>query len=151
MALLAKGTWVLVMDEERAILLENGGTVDAPNLHEVERMAAEPLAPYSDRPGRAYDVGKNQRSAMEQPDLDRLGGERLAAQVVAHLRKVAGDRPLVIAAPPQVLGAVRDELDRQGALSGPAKLNLLCTLDKTLTGHPPAKLPPILQAALDGV
>lgn len=151
MALLAKGTWVLVMDEERAILLENGGTVDAPHLHEVERMAAEPLAPYSDRPGRAFDAAKQQRSAMEQPDLDRLAGERLAAQVVAHLREVAGDRPLVIAAPPQMLGAVREELDRQGALSGPVRLNLLCTLDKTLTGHPPARLPPILQTALDRV
>lgn len=151
MALLAKGTWVLVMDEERAILMENGGTVDDPHLHEVERMEAEPVAPYSDRPGRSHDVGKNQRSALEQPDIDRLAGERLAAQVVAHLRKIAGDRPLMIAAPPQLLGAVREELNRQGALSGPAKLNLLCTLDKTLTGHPPTKLPPILQAALDRV
>lgn len=39
----------------------------------------------------------------------------------------------------------------RGALAGPARLNLLCTLDKTLTGHPPAKLPPILQTALDRV
>lgn len=151
MALLAKGTWVVVMDEERAIILENGGTVEDPRLHEAERIEGVPLAPYSDRPGRAYDAAKQQRSAMEQPDLDRLGGERLAAQVVDHLKRVAGDRPLVIAAPPQVLGAVRDALERQGALSGPAKLNLLCTLDKTLTGMPVAKLPPILQTALDGV
>lgn len=151
MALLAKGTWAVVMDEERAIILENGGTVDAPRLHEVERMAGEPLAPYSDRPGRAHDAAKDQRSAMEQPDLDRLAGERLAARVVDHLRKVAGDRPLVLSAPPQVLGALRDELERQGALHGPARLNLLCTMDKTLTGMPVAKLPPILQAALDGV
>lgn len=151
MALLAKGTWAVVMDEERAIILENGGTVEDPRLHEVERIEGTPLAPYSDRPGRAYDAGKQQLSAMEQPDLDRLAGERLAAQVVEHLRNVAGSRAMVIAAPPPVLGAVRDELHRQGALSGPAKLNLLCTLDKTLTGMPMTKLPPILQKALDGV
>lgn len=151
MALLAKGLWAVVMDEERAIILENGGTVDEPRLHEVERIEGAPLAPYSDRPGRAYDAGKLQRSAMEQPDIDRLAGERLAAQVVEHLRKVAGDRPLVIAAAPQVLGAVRGELERQGATGGPARLNLLCTLDKVLTGMPATKLPPILQAALDGV
>jgi protein required for attachment to host cells len=151
MALLAKGTWAVVMDEERAIVLENIGTVEHPQFQEVERLSAVPLAPYSDRPGRAHESVGQQRSAMEQPDLDRIAGARLAADVVAHLRKVSGTRPLVIGAPPHLLGAVRDELARQGALSGPAKLNLLCTLDKTLTGHPPAKLPPILQAALDAV
>lgn len=149
MTLLAKGTWILAMDEEKAILMENGGTVDTPRLHEMERMEAIPPAPYSDRPGRAYDSGKQQKSAMEQPDLDRIMGERLAAEVVAHLRKVAGDRPLVIAAPPHLLGAVRAELDRQSALTGPEKLNLICMLDKTLTSMPLTKLPPILQAALD--
>ena len=151
MALLAKGTWVVVMDEERAITLENTGTVDRPHLTEVERIDAEPLSPYSDRPGRVYDIGKEQRSAMEQPDLDRTAGARLAARVVAHLKEVVGDRPLLITAPPQVLGAVRAELARQDALAGPTKLNLLGTFAKTLTGMPVAKLPPILQAALDEV
>lgn len=151
MALLAKETWAVVMDEERAIILENTGTVDRPHLNEVERIAAEPLAPYSDRPGRVYDMGKDQRSAMEQPDIDRIAGARLAAHVVAHLKAVAGDRPLLIAAPPQVLGAVRAELARQDALAGPGKLNLLVSFAKTLTGMPVAKLPPILQAALDEV
>lgn len=151
MALLAKGTWAVVMDEERAIILENTGTVERPHLTEVERIAAEPLAPYSDRPGRVYDMGKDQRSAMEQPDLDRIAGARLAAQVVGHLKQVAGDRPLLITAPPQVLGAVRDEMERQDALAGPSGLTLLGTFAKTLTGMPTAKLPPILQAALDGV
>ena len=151
MALLAKGTWVVVMDEERAIILENTGTVDRPHLQEIDRIAAEPLAPYSDRPGRVYDMGKEQRSAMEQPDLDRIAGARLAAHVVAHLKQVAADRPLMITAPPQVLGAVRAELARQDALAGPTKLNLLGSFAKTLTGMPVAKLPPILQAALDEV
>lgn len=148
---MAKGTWAVLMDEVRAIILENVGTVDRPYLQEVERIAAEPLAPYSDRPGRVYDTGKDQRSAMEQPDIDRIAGERLAAHVVAHLKKVAGARPIVIAAPPQVLGAVRAELTRQDAMAGPTKLNLLCTFAKTLTGLPVTKLPPILQAALDEV
>lgn len=151
MALLTKGIWVVVMDQEGALIIENGGTVDAPSLHEVERIEGEPLAPYSDRPGRMFDSAKDQRSAMEQPDLARLAAERLAAKVVEHLRRVAGTRPLVIAAPPQLLGAVRTELDRQGAFTGPSGLNLLCTLDKTLTGTPLQKLPPILQAALDKV
>lgn len=151
MALLAKGTLVIVMDEERAILLENTGTVDRPHLQEIDRIAAEPLAPYSDRPGRVYDMGKEQRSAMEQPDLDRIAGARLAAHVVAHLKQVAQGRPLMITAPPQVLGAVRAELARQDALTGPGKLNLLGSFAKTLTGMPVTKLPAILQAALDEV
>jgi protein required for attachment to host cells len=151
MALLTKGTWAVVMDQDRAIILENGGTVDHPALSEVDRIEGDPVIPYSDRPGRVHDVGKEQRSAMELPDLDRIAGEKLAARVVEHLRKVAGARPVVIAAPPQLLGAVRAELNRQGALSGPERVNLVCTLDKTLTGMPATKLPPILQTALDKV
>jgi protein required for attachment to host cells len=151
MALLTKGTWVVVMDQEHAILYENDGTVDAPALRELERMQAEPLAPYSDRPGRVYDNGKEQRSAMEQPDVERLAGERLAARVVEHLRKVAGAHPLVIAAPPQLLGVVRAELDRQGSTSGPNRLHVVCTVPKTLTGIAPAKLSPILTTALEAV
>ncbi|MEY4981758.1 MAG: hypothetical protein RIR62_24 [Pseudomonadota bacterium] len=151
MALLAKGMLAVLMDQDRAILFENVGTVDDPALHEVGRIEAEPIAPYSDRPGRVFDAAKHQRSAMELPDPDRIAGARLAADVVAHLKRHAGGRALLIAAPPQLLGAVRAELERQGALSGPAPLKLLCTLDKTLTGKPPAKLPAILQTALDGI
>jgi protein required for attachment to host cells len=151
MALLAKGTWAVVMDEERAIILENTGTVDRPHMQEVERIAAEPLARYSDRPGRVHESTGDQRSAMEMPDLDRIAGARLAAHVVTHLKKVAGDRPVLIAAAPQVLGAVRAELNRQDALAGHGKLNLLGTIPKTLTGMPASKLPPILHAALDEV
>lgn len=148
MALLTKGIWAVVMDQDRALILESGGTVDAPALREVQTIEGEPVIPYSDRPGRMYDTGKEQRSALELPDLDRQAGERLAAKLVEHLRGAAGSRALVIAAPPQLLGAVRAELDKQGALTGPSALNLLCTLDKTLTGLPLPKLVPILQTAL---
>ena len=88
-------------------------------------------------------------NAPRLPGADRTMGARLVAEVVSHLRKVAGDRPLVMAAAPQLIWAVRAELDRPSALTGQERLALLCLLDRTLTAMPLAALPPIPQAALD--
>ena len=89
--------------------------------------------------------------APHLPEADRIMDERLAAMVVSHLRKIVGDRPLVMAAAPRLIAAVRVELDRQSALTRQERRNLLCLLDKALTGRPLAQLPPILQAAPDAV
>ncbi|NBE06978.1 hypothetical protein [Paragemmobacter ruber] len=87
--------------------------------------------------------------APRLPEADRTMGERLVAEVVSHLRKIAGDRPLVMAAAPQLIRAVRAELDRPSALTGQEKLTLLSLLDKAVTGVASASLPAILQAARD--
>lgn len=148
MALLTKGTWIVVADEERAIFLENTGDTRDPKLSVIARMEAEPVAERSDRPGRMADNGPGQKSAMEQPDYDRIQGARLAADLVAsltkRLSKGAFDR-LVVAAPPQVLGAIRDEMD--DAL----RATILAQISKTLTKHPLPKLAEVVVAEIDPV
>ena len=57
---------------------------------------------------------------------------------------IADDSQMVIAAPPQVLGAIRDRMP--DALRG----RVLAELDKTLTKHSMAGIAEIVAAALEG-
>ena len=106
MALLAKGTWVVLVDGEKALICENTGTTRAPRLrlHAKMAQALEPNREMAtDRPGRMPDNGRNQRSAMEETDLNRQAKERFVADVAARLNRLAGKTEvgrMVIAAPP---------------------------------------------------
>ncbi len=135
MALLAKGTWVVLVDGEKALICENIGTTRAPRLRLHAKMAQE-LEPnrelVSDRPGRMPDPGRNQRSAMEETDVHRLAKERFATEVAARVNRLAAKTDLgrmVIAAPPQLLAVLRSELN--GELRG----RVMAELPKTLTQH----------------
>ena len=71
-----------------------------------------------DRPGRRFDGGSanahyHQRSAMEGPDLDKQHAAEFAAMFadrLSHRHRSEGVRHLVIAAPPEFLGLLRDKL-----------------------------------------
>ena len=136
MALLAKGTWVVLLDGEKALICENTGTTRAPRLRLHAKMAQE-LEPQrelaTDRPGRMPDTGRNQRSAMEATDFNRQAKERFAAEVAERVNRLA-DRAeiarLVIAAPPQLLSVLRD------GLNGGVRGRVIAELPKTLTQHP---------------
>ena len=136
MALLAKGTWVVLADGEKALICENTGTPRAPRLRVHVRMAQE-LAParelVSDRAGRMPDPGPGQRSAMEETDHHRLAKERFASEVAERLNALAAKADMdrvVIAAPPQTLAVLRAGLD-----AGLAR-RVIAELPKTLTQHP---------------
>ena len=140
MALLAKGTWVVLVDGEKALICENTGTTRAPRLRLHAKMAQE-LEPNrelaTDRPGRMPDPGKGQRSAMEETDFNRQAKERFAAEVAGRLNRLAGKveiARMVIAAPPQLLSILRDDLD--DGLRG----RVIAELPKTLTQHPLSEL-----------
>ena len=140
MALLAKGTWVVLVDGEKALICENIGTTRAPRLRLHAKMAQD-LEPQrelaTDRPGRMPDPGKNQRSAMEETDFNRQAKERFAAEVADRVNRLAAKTEvgrMVIAAPPQLLSVLRGELN--GALRG----RLIAELPKTLTQHPLSEL-----------
>lgn len=147
MPMLTKGTWVVVADAEKAVVYENVGDVRKPELRRLQQIDAPETFVATDRPGRMPDVGPNQRSALEQPDYARLAGEGLAADLAAVLArklvKGAFER-LVIVAPPQVLGAIRDEL------SDEVRARVLGEIPKTLTNHPVPKIGPLVAEALDG-
>ena len=140
MALLAKGTWVVLVDGEKALICENTGTQRAPRLRLHAKMAQE-LEPNremaADRPGRMPDNGRNQRSAMEETDFNRQAKERFVAEVAARVNRLAGKTEIgrmVVAAPPQLLSVLRDELDE--GLRG----RVIAELPKTLTQHPLSEL-----------
>lgn len=139
----AKGTWVVVADCERAMVLENTGTAAAPALMLMAKETAADLLAVSDRSARQRD--RKQALTTEPPDYTRMAGETLAADVVANLawqaRAGAFDR-LVIAAPPQLLAAFRNAMD-EALLS-----RVVAELPKTLTHHPLPKLAEVVSAAL---
>lgn len=144
--LLPKGVWIVVADGEKALVLENIGTPAEPKLSLIARDEAEPVVGASDRPGRMMDDGPGQRSALEQPDYARLNAENFATDLVAMLdRRLRRGQfsKLVLVAPPQVLGALRDEMDE--TLRG----HVVAEVDKTLTNHPIPKIAEIVAAAID--
>ena len=114
MALLAKGIWALVANGERALFLENEGTPDAPKMVLRRKLeGGEADMELVDKPGRMQDTGRQQLSAMELTDHDRLARERFAQEVAQVLNATVDKqeiRRLVIVAPPQTLAVLRDEV-----------------------------------------
>lgn len=151
MLFLTTGTWVVVADGAKALLLENTGTAEAPQLRVVEKMAIDnpPTREQgTDQPGRMDGPGGAPRSAMEQTDFHRLAEEGFARDLAAGLgaRLEAGEmKRLVLAAPPQMLGSLR-------AAMGPALAGaVVAELPKTLTGHPTPEIARIVAAELAAI
>lgn len=138
-------TLILVADGERAMLLANGGTALAPKLVQRAALAAPEPVLASDRPGRMPDPGPNHRSAMEQTDAGRVAAEALAdaaAEALAAALKAGQGRRVVLVAPPQMLGALRDRLSPQ------VRAALAAELPKTLTNHPLPRIAALVEEAL---
>lgn len=141
MALLTKGMWVVVADGEKAVILENRGDTRKPDLHQVERIDAGEVIMNSDRPGRVHESIGESRSSMDTPDFGRLNAEKLVDDLLENLGKRAAKgefQQIVIAAPPQVLGAIRD------GMGDALRRHVVCEMDKTLTKHPLAKIAEIV-------
>lgn len=149
MALLAKGTWIVVADGEKALLLENQGTPAAPKLqlHEKFEQEAPPTRELgTDRPGRMPDPGKSQLSAMEETDLQRVMKERFVAELAERVNTLVAKgkvSKLVLAAPPQSLGVLRSHL------SAAASAAVIASLSKTLTHHTVEKIGTVVAADID--
>ncbi|MBD3765192.1 MAG: host attachment protein [Rhodobacterales bacterium] len=128
---LRTGTWVVVADSAMAMILQNTGDTRHPVLTPVLRETSEELLAAEDRSRRLAD--HMQAETVEPPDYGRMAGERLARDLAERLTQAARagrfDR-LVLVASPQVLGALRDELDDT------VRALVVAELHKTLTGHP---------------
>jgi protein required for attachment to host cells len=149
MALLAKGSWVVVADGAKALICENTGTPRAPRLR-VHHRRTQTLAPardlVTDRPGRMPDPGPGQRSAMEATDHHRIAKERFAADLAERVNALMARQPegrLVILAPPQLLAVLRDGLDPEAAC------RLIAALPRTLTQLPLSQLGGAVVALID--
>ncbi|MBF9061043.1 Host attachment protein [Rhodobacterales bacterium HKCCSP123] len=133
---LTRGTWVLVADGEKALLMENVGDAGIPLLEvRRERHGDNPPthAQGADRPGRRSDGPGAQRSAMEETDWHRLEKERFAAGLAEMLYRLAHAgrfERLILVAPPRILGSLRKETHKEVA----ARIVAEVALD--LTHHP---------------
>lgn len=129
---LYRGTWIVVACPEGAVILENAGCLREPDLRVIDRMDAGAVA--------APDA-----PLPEVTDRGRLGLTALAARVVARLaREAARGRAqrLVLAAPPVLLGAIRERLDEDLAA------RVVLELPKRLTQQPLGRIVTVVNDAL---
>lgn len=146
MAALEQGTWVIIADGEKALVMENITDAQDPNLVvvSVEEPDAGPAKP-SDRAGRRADTGPNQKSAVEE-DTWKTHARSLFVQDVANLLNRKGlkgaYKRLVLVASPHVLGLLRRRLHSE------VLAKVVAEVDKTLTNHPLHKVERILTARL---
>jgi protein required for attachment to host cells len=113
--LIPHDTTILVVDGGHVQVLRNRGTDAAPELellHEQAMKNPPSRAMATDAPGRSFGSAVPTRSAYADADYhqrreDRFGQEAL--QAVASLGRQ--DRPLILIAPPRMLGVLRSDLD----------------------------------------
>lgn len=133
---LASGTWVLVADGEKALILENTGTRAAPTLaviRELEQDNPSTRDQGASPPGRMYDTGPNQRSAMEQTDWHQLAEDRFAKDAAELLYAYAHQnrfKEIVLCAAPRLLSELRKALHPE--VAG----RVIGEVPKDLTNHP---------------
>jgi len=138
------GTWVVIADGEKFLLLRNIGDQDFMHLevvdHETSTNApARELA--SDRAGRQQDAKRKEgggvetwgKSAMQETDWHRVAEERFAEDVAERLlewRSAGRFRHLLVIADPRSLGAMRNVYDDRLASA------IVAEIDKDLTNLP---------------
>ena len=145
----AHGTWVVVIDSEKALFLRNLTDDANPNLDvfdEDEQDNPSDREQSANRPGRMHDGGPNQRSALDDTDWHELAKARFAKdlsdKLYAEAHRGAFDK-LILVASPQVLGELRADLHQEVADK------VIAEIPKTLTNHPVAKIEAIVKAELE--
>jgi protein required for attachment to host cells len=105
--------WVVVCDGAKALVLENAGDAQDPNL-KTREVFEQPDRPThelgTDAPGRAMSSVGGMRSAVEQTDwherAEKAFLEDLAKRLDAHI--AAGQvKSIILCAPPRALGVLR--------------------------------------------
>ena len=107
------GMWVVVCDGAKALVLENAGNRQRPNLTTREVYVQDNPKTHeigTDKPGRAFNSMGHGRSAMEQTDWHDQEEQRFLAKLAARLDKaiLGGETPsLIVVAPPRAIGVLR--------------------------------------------
>jgi len=133
---LRQGTWVVICDGRKTIVLENIGDEQYPDLRTRSAIEAED-APTSalgtDRPGRMYQRVGSARSSVEQTDWHDRDEQEFLKALAARLDKAVLAKEvahLVIVAPPRALGVLRK------AFSPHVQAAVVAEIDKDLASHP---------------
>ena len=129
---LENGTWVLVLDGAKALILENYGDAQAPNLRLVrkdENAASDSRGESTTGPSHAGEAPKRPDAHEFHATTETGFAEEMAAWLykAAHRNRFA---QLVIVAPPKVLGTLRQSLHKEVAS------RVVAEVPKTLTSHP---------------
>ncbi|WP_343713183.1 host attachment family protein [Inquilinus sp.] len=138
--------WIVVCDAAKALFLRNAGDVRLPDLRVIERMDAadhrRTSEEGSDRPGLLQNRSAP-TSAIEQTDWHRQEKDAFAAQVAGRLdllhRQDRGS-PIILVAPPRILGALRR------ALAPAASASVAGEIARDLTKHPVHEIEHLLTA-----
>jgi len=152
------GTWVVVADGAKFLLLRNDGDRDYMRLNVVSHEDSETppaRALSTDRAGRRYDATREMgggvraygKSGLEETDWHRVAEERFAEKIAADLGRWAeagrfGD--LVVIADPRTLGALR------AAAGAPLRSVIRSEIAKDLTNLPLAGIEASITAHDDG-
>jgi len=107
------GEWVVVCDGAKALVLENAGDTQDPNLktrevYEQKDKTTRELG--TDKPGRAVNSAGNNRSAVEQTDWHDRNEQAFLEDLVKKLdRELSAGlfKSLIVCAPPRALGVLR--------------------------------------------
>jgi len=113
---LKHGTWVIVCDGRKAILLQNEGDAAFPNLrlHEVfetEIPASRNLG--TAKPGRVFSGKGGRHSAIEPTDLHQQAEDAFLAELAQKIEervRAGAIKGMILVAPPRALGALRPHL-----------------------------------------
>ena len=108
------GDWVIVCDGRKALILENIGDAQYPNLHTKEvREHTEPRTSDqgTDRPGKTHVSVGTARSAMEQTDWHDQSERAFLTALASHLHIVltkGETHAFIMIASPRALGMIRE-------------------------------------------
>lgn len=116
---LKTGTWVLIADGEKALILENVGDEQDMHLQVIRKREQDnPKTSQqgTDRPGRFNDGPSVQRSAVQDTDWHRLEKHRFAknlAELLYDHVHAGGFDEIALVAAPKVLGDLRANLHQE--------------------------------------
>jgi protein required for attachment to host cells len=140
---LKNGTWILIADGARALLIRNEGSATKPRFALIRRYEQENPATReqgTDRPGRTND-STTHKSAMENTDWHQIAEDRFVHEI-AQILSTAFHRheydSLIIAAPPAALGEMRKSLPDQ------IRDHVLTEINKDLTHMPLPELEEVI-------
>ena len=127
-----QGAWVVVCDGAKAIILENIGDAEIPNLRTVEAVGQADLPSRdlrSDAAGRTRGPIGPASAAIEQTDYHRKAEEDFLTGLARQLDRAVQSKSakgLVVVAPPRALGVLR------GAYTQHIRDALIAEVDKDL-------------------
>ncbi|MDO8882534.1 MAG: host attachment protein [Pseudotabrizicola sp.] len=143
MPMRTRDCWIVVVDGAGAMILENAGTVAAPDLRVIDRIETPRPEGPPDPALRAVQTGQSR--PVEVSDRTRLAETAMIAMLMTRLTFAVRQSQmtrLAIAAPPHLLEAIRTRLDDN------LRSRVAIMVPKTLTQHPLDKIVNLMAEAM---